>query len=154
EQQGRQPGPGGQDEQPGGPGEQQGRQPGPGGQDEQPGGLGGQPGGPGERQDGQPGNSDIDILEGGAGADLFILGSGQIYYDDNGTADYALIRTFSSVEGDQIQLYGSSSDYTLEENVSGLPAGTAIYTNNGSELIAVVDGVTGMNASGSEFSFV
>ncbi|NET17112.1 MAG: hemolysin [Okeania sp. SIO1H6] len=93
----------------------------------------------------QPGNNEIDTLEGGAGADLFILGNGQVYYDDNGTADYALLGTFNSAEGDRIQLSGNIDDYSFGENVSGLPAGTAIYTNSGSELIAVVDGVTGMN---------
>jgi len=102
----------------------------------------------------QPGNNEIDTLEGGAGADLFILGDTQVYYDDNGTADYALILTFDSAEGDRLQLSGNSSDYTLQENVSGLAAGTAIYSNSGSELIAVVDGVTGMDVNGSEFSFV
>ena len=103
----------------------------------------------------QPGNNEIDTLEGGAGADLFILGDGQVYYDDNGTADYALISTFNSAEGDQIQLYGTISDYDLQPDVSGLPAGTAIYSNSGSELIAVVDGVTGMSLSDtSQFSFV
>ena len=91
---------------------------------------------------------------GGTGADLFILGDGKVYYDDNGTADYALIGTFNGAEGDQIQLYGNSLDYTLQENVSGLPARTAIYTNSGSELIAVVDGVTGMDLESSDFSFV
>ncbi|WP_094674163.1 CAP domain-containing protein [Hydrocoleum sp. CS-953] len=102
----------------------------------------------------QPGNNEIDTLRGDAGADLFILGDGQVYYDDNGTADYALIGTFNSSEGDRIQLYGNDNDYVLQENVSGLPVGTAIYTNGGSELIAVVDGVTGMSLSNtSQFSF-
>ncbi len=102
----------------------------------------------------QPGSNEIDTLIGGTGADLFILGDGKVYYDDNGTADYALIGTFNGAEGDQIQLYGNSLDYTLQENVSGLPARTAIYTNSGSELIAVVDGVTGMDLESSDFSFV
>ncbi|MDJ0515073.1 MAG: CAP domain-containing protein [Trichodesmium sp. MO_231.B1] len=93
----------------------------------------------------QPGNNEIDTLEGGAGADLFILGDSQVYYDGSGTADYALILTFNGAEGDGIQLSGNIDDYSFNENVSGLPAGTAIYTNSGSELIAVVDGVTGMN---------
>ncbi|NEQ36025.1 MAG: hemolysin [Okeania sp. SIO3I5] len=95
----------------------------------------------------QPGNNEIDTLRGGADADLFILGDAQVYYDDNGTADYALIGTFNSAQGDRIQLSGNISDYSFNENVSGLPAGTAIYANSGSELIAVVDRVTGMNWS-------
>ena len=103
----------------------------------------------------QPGSNEIDTLRGGAGADLYILGDSQTYYDDNGTADYALIGTFNGAEGDSIQLSGNISDYGLQENVSGLPAGTAIYSNGGTELIGVVDGVTGMDLSNtSEFSFV
>ncbi len=99
----------------------------------------------------QPGNNEIDTLEGGAGADLFILGNGRVYYDDNGSADYALIGTFNSAEGDRIQLSGNISDYDLQPDVSGLPAGTAIYSNSGTELIAVVEGVT---VNGSDFNFV
>lgn len=102
----------------------------------------------------QAGNNEIDSLRGGLGADLYILGDGQTYYDDNGTADYALVGTFNGSEGDRIQLFGNSSDYTLQENVGGLPAGTAIYSNSGTELIGVVDGVTGMDLNSSEFSFV
>ncbi|MDJ0554022.1 MAG: CAP domain-containing protein [Microcoleaceae cyanobacterium MO_207.B10] len=110
----------------------------------------------------QPGNGEIDTLIGGAGADRFILGhqwgsfvpSIGVYYDDQGNNDYALIKTFNSAEGDNIELYNQASDYTLQENVAGLPAGTAIYSNSGSELIAVVDGVTGMDLTSSEFSFV
>ncbi|MGB3510727.1 MAG: CAP domain-containing protein [Microcoleaceae cyanobacterium] len=109
-----------------------------------------------------PGNGEIDTLIGGAGADRFILGhqwgdyipSLGVYYDDQGNNDYALIKTFNGAEGDKIELYNQSSDYTLQENASGLPAGTAIYSNSGSELIAVVDGVTGMDLNSGEFSFV
>lgn len=102
----------------------------------------------------QPGNNEIDTLDGGADADadLFILGDGQVYYDHNGTPDYALIRSFNGTEGDRIQLYGSISDYTLPENVTGLPAGTAIYSNGDSELIAIVKGFIGIDLS--HFSFV
>ena len=93
-------------------------------------------------------------MDGGADADadLFILGDGQVYYNHNGTVDYALIRSFNGTEGDRIQLYGSISDYTLPENVTGLPGGTAIYSNGGSELIAIVKGFIGIDLS--HFSFV
>ena len=108
-----------------------------------------------------PGNGEIDTLIGGAGADRFIVGSQfgdfmpsiGVYYDDTGNNDYALIKTFNGAEGDKIVLYNQSSDYTLQENVGGLPAGTAIYSG-ASELIAVVDGVTGMDLNSNEFSFV
>ncbi len=102
----------------------------------------------------QPGNNEIDNLRGGAGADLYILGDGQVYYDNNGTTDYALIGTFNGAEGDRIQLYGNTFDYDLQENVSELPTGTAIYRKSDSELIAVVDEVTDMDLNGSDFSFV
>ena len=108
----------------------------------------------------QPGNSEIDILHGGSGADSFILGHaqvGQVYYDDNGTEDYAMILGFNGAQGDRIQLYGSISDYTIENNVSGLPTGKAIYSNNDNgdnELIAIVRGLKGMDLDTNQFNFV
>ena len=105
----------------------------------------------------QPGNSEIDTLHGGPGADSFILGNGQVYYDDNGTADYAMILGFNGAQGDRIQLYGSISDYTIEKNVSGLPTGKAIYSNNDNgdnELIAIVKGLKGMDLDTNQFNFV
>ena len=108
----------------------------------------------------QPGNSEIDILHGGSGADSFILGHaqvGQVYYDDNGTEDYAMILGFNGAQGDRIQLYGSISDYTIEKNVSGLPTGKAIYSNNDNgdnELIAIVRGLKGMDLDTNQFNFV
>ncbi len=92
-------------------------------------------------------------MRGGAGTDLFILGDGQVYYDGSGDADYAIISTFNSAEGDRIQLYGFKNEYNLQENVSGLPEGTAIY-HNGTELVGIVENVNGMNLNSSEFSFV
>ena len=108
----------------------------------------------------QPGNSEIDFLHGGSGADSFILGHaqvGQVYYDDNGTEDYAMILGFNGAQGDRIQLYGSISDYTIEKNVSGLPTGKAIYSNNDNgdnELIAIVKGLKGMDLDTNQFNFV
>ncbi|NES68826.1 MAG: hypothetical protein F6K24_28170, partial [Okeania sp. SIO2D1] len=101
----------------------------------------------------QPGYNEIDILRGNADADLFILGDdSQVYYTGNGVNDYARIETFNGAQGDRIQLSGSSGDYTLEENVSGLPTGTAIYNND--DLVGIVRGVVDMDLSSSDFSFV
>ncbi|NEQ72452.1 MAG: calcium-binding protein [Okeania sp. SIO2C9] len=102
----------------------------------------------------QPGYNEIDILRGNIDADLFILGdnSGQVYYTGNGINDYARIDTFNTAEGDQIQLQGSNNDYTLREDVSGLPRGTAIYNND--DLIGIVNNVRNMDLNSSDFSFV
>ncbi|NEO56782.1 MAG: hemolysin [Okeania sp. SIO3B5] len=101
----------------------------------------------------QPGYNEIDTLHGNADADLFILGDdSQVYYTGNGVKDYAQIDSFNGAEGDQIQLSGSASDYTLEENVSKLPKGTAIYHND--DLVGVVRNVINMDLNSSDFSFV
>ncbi|NET46604.1 calcium-binding protein, partial [Okeania sp. SIO2B3] len=101
----------------------------------------------------QPGYNQIDILRGNADADLFILGdNSQVYYTGNGINDYARIDTFNSAEGDQIQLPGSIGDYTLGEDVSGLPKGTAIYNND--DLVGIVNNVRNMDLNSSDFSFV
>ncbi|MDY7005469.1 MAG: calcium-binding protein, partial [Cyanobacteriota bacterium] len=101
----------------------------------------------------QPGYNEIDILRGNADADLFILGDdSQVYYTGNGINDYARIDTFNGSQGDRIQLQGSSGDYTLEENVPGLPKGTAIYNND--DLVGIVKNVRNMDLNSSDFSFV
>ncbi|NET29941.1 CAP domain-containing protein [Okeania sp. SIO1I7] len=101
----------------------------------------------------QPGYNEIDILRGNADADLFILGdSSQVYYTGNGINDYARIDTFNSGQGDRIQLSGSIGDYTLGEDVSGLPGGTAIYNND--DLVGIVKNVRNMDLNSSDFSFV
>ena len=101
----------------------------------------------------QPGYNEIDILRGNAHADLFILGdNSQAYYTGNGINDYAQIDTFSSAKGDKIQLSGSSNNYTLRENVTGLPKGTAIYSND--DLVGIVKNVRNMDLNSSDFSFV
>ena len=105
----------------------------------------------------QPGSNERDTLYGGTDDDLFILGDvDQVYYDDKLNDDYALVVNFDSVQGDLIQLHGNANDYTLEENVSGLPAGTAIIlkTDGEDEVIGVVDNVINMDLSNTdEFSY-
>ena len=86
-----------------------------------------------------------DVLFGGEGADFFSLGDEMVlYYDDgdlltDGRNDYALIRDFETGV-DRIIIFGSFSDYTLNE-VSG---DTEIFTNG--DLIAIVRGVTGLSS--------
>ena len=110
-----------------------------------------------------PGKGEIDYLTGDAGYDTFALGnSSKAYYDDTvatnkGLADYGRIRDFVLGQ-DRIQLYSGKS-YSLGASPSGLPTGTAIYTNSSGtlELIGVVEGVSSstlLNNFNSAVSFV
>ncbi|MEM7761308.1 MAG: M10 family metallopeptidase C-terminal domain-containing protein [Cyanobacteria bacterium P01_A01_bin.40] len=59
-----------------------------------------------------PGYSEYDTLTGGDGADTFALGdSFGAYYQDFG---FATITDFDWIEVDKIQVFGTSSDYTIE----------------------------------------
>ncbi|MDJ0532956.1 MAG: S8 family serine peptidase [Xenococcaceae cyanobacterium MO_207.B15] len=60
------------------------------------------------------GSGEYDDLTGGVGADIFVLGdSYEAYYQDFG---YATITDFDWSEGDTIQVFGSASDYSLQED--------------------------------------
>jgi Ca2+-binding RTX toxin-like protein len=106
-----------------------------------------------------PGLGERDILVGGTGADRYVLGdAGWIGYDDhnsasNGTGDYATISGFVSGE-DVIQLQGPQSNYRLEV----VNADTQVFIDKpGSEpdeLIAVIQGVTGLALDSSDFDFI
>ncbi len=114
--------------------------------------LAGSAGGVGER----------DTLTGGTGTDRFIVGDETgLFYDDRntataGTGDYALITDFNSAE-DLINLNGRRSDYRLAAAPTGLPTGTAIYRNKPAgepdELIAIVQGSTGLSLNANYFRF-
>lgn len=96
-----------------------------------------------------PGVGEIDNLTGGkgGGSDRFVLGdANEAYYNDgnnsnSGFNDYALIKDFSSKDGDVIQLYGNAGNYQLENSPSGLPKGVAIFlkTDGANELIGIVE---------------
>ncbi len=84
--------------------------------------------------------------------------AGYIAYNDGtnantGTNDYALIADFDSTQ-DIIQLRGVISDYTLVEQGGS----TFIYIDNtgtnADEVVAIVNGVTGLSLSASYFQFV
>ncbi|HEY9833831.1 MAG TPA: hypothetical protein V6D26_24990, partial [Stenomitos sp.] len=99
---------------------------------------------------------EIDILTGGTGSDTFVLGTpARVFYDDgndttDGTGDYALITDFNP-NVDVIQLGWSKDNYIL----GAVPEGTAIFLDKPGdepdELIAIVQGVTGLDLNQSYF---
>lgn len=104
--------------------------------------------------------TEYDTLTGGPGADTFILG----YSDAQGDSPYvsvgylgngyATITDFSEAQGDKIQVYGSISDYYLDQsfNYSGGSAlDTGIYYQG--DLICVVQDNTNLDLS-VDFKFV
>jgi hypothetical protein len=103
---------------------------------------------------------EIDILTGGTGSDTFVLGTpARVFYDDgddttDGTGDYALITDFNP-NVDVIQLGWSKTNYILGAVPEGLPDGTAIFLDKPGdepdELIAIVQGVTGLDLNQSYF---
>jgi Bacterial Ig domain len=109
-----------------------------------------------------PGAGEVDVLVGNAGSDTFVFGDfNGTYYDDGnsattGTSDYGLIWDFQKGT-DHIQLAGGASDYLLTTNAAGLPSGTDIWhAGQGgaqNELVAVVNGVTGLNLNNSDFVY-
>ena len=104
---------------------------------------------------------EIDILTGGTGADTFVLGTpARVFYDDgddttDGTGDYALITDFNP-NVDVIQLGWSKDNYILKAVPEGLPDGTGIFLDKPGdepdELIAIVQGVTGLDLNQSYFA--
>jgi len=103
---------------------------------------------------------EIDILTGGTGSDTFVLGTpARVFYDDgddtsDGAGDYALITDFNP-NVDVIQLGWSKDNYILGAVPDGLPDGTAIFLDKPGdepdELIAIVQGVTGLDLNQSYF---
>lgn len=112
------------------------------------------------------GVASIDTLAGGTGNDRFVLGSSTVFYNDgnsssSGLGDYALITDFNSSQ-DRIQLKGTASQYLLGTSpISGV-AGTAIYLdtnlnglfNSTDELVAIVQGSSGISLTASYFVYV
>ena len=96
--------------------------------------------------------------------DIFVLaerrgGTGQIYYDDFGTVDFAIIQDFdiagAAANTDRIQLLGSAANYRLSAvNVSGIQ-GTGIFASN--DLIGIVRNTNVANlrlTNSSQFIYV
>ncbi|MEM9216357.1 MAG: NF038122 family metalloprotease [Cyanobacteria bacterium P01_F01_bin.150] len=85
------------------------------------------------------GISEQDTLIGGADADTFVLGSTlQSYYQDNGNADYALIKDFSSAN-DRLQLHGHSDSYHQQQQGDDL---YLYYYGNSLDLVAIFENIT------------
>jgi Ca2+-binding RTX toxin-like protein len=89
-----------------------------------------------------------DTLTGGAGADTFAIGdAGRAYYNVSGSTDLARIADFHPIEGDRIQLK-SGITYQLRE-VNG-----HTQIRIGTDSIALVIGVTGLNLNSTAFTYV
>lgn len=98
---------------------------------------------------------EFDNLTGGAGADRFILGAKQeAYYRGSG---HAVIKDFNKSQ-DKIQLKGSKDDYNMVEFQQGNITSTGIFhgrnTGVGGDLVANLEGVTGVSFTTGNFSFV
>ncbi|MBD2013331.1 cadherin-like domain-containing protein [Microcoleus sp. FACHB-53] len=101
----------------------------------------------------------IDELKGGSGADLYILGnSTSVFYNLGGYNDYVKIVGFEAE--DRIQLKGTASNYSLgslPSSVSTDNASIGLFTNSGTELIAVLknEGLTSTSlTTDARFTFV
>ncbi|NES23499.1 MAG: hypothetical protein F6K41_32420 [Symploca sp. SIO3E6] len=103
-----------------------------------------------------PGLGEIDIMTGGFGANIFVLGDeNQVYYDDLGIGDYALITDFD-FSLDVIELHGSATSYQLGNVSPSLPSGIGIFlqTPAQNELIAIVQGSTSLDLNADYFNYV
>jgi len=104
------------------------------------------------------GSDEIDLLNGDQGADTYVLGDPtSVFYANSGKSDYAEILNLQT--SDRIELKGIANNYSLgsASSVSIIQSAVSIFTNNGTELIAVVE--TGLNqntnlATDNRFVFV
>ena len=93
------------------------------------------------------GSGEDDFLSGSLGEDFFVLGDAyEAYYQGSG---YATITDFAGNEGDKIQVFGSASDYSLQEDTSN--GGIDILYQG--DLIGYVSNTTDVVAS-DDFIFV
>ncbi|MEH2271889.1 MAG: CARDB domain-containing protein [Nostoc sp.] len=98
------------------------------------------------------GTNEIDLLNGEQGADTYVLGdAASVFYTSSRNSDYADIVNFQA--NDQIQLKGVANNYSL----GSVRSAVGIFTNNGAELIAVVENGLNRNtnlATDTRFVFV
>ncbi|RCJ42704.1 hypothetical protein A6770_07440 [Nostoc minutum NIES-26] len=102
--------------------------------------------------------NEIDVLNGDRGVDTYILGDVTlVFYANSQNRDYADVLSFQA--NDKIQLKGLANNYSLgtASAVSINRSAVGIFTNNGTELIAVVEDGLNRNtnlATDSRFVFV
>ena len=98
------------------------------------------------------GTNEIDLLNGEQGADIYVLGDAtSVFYTSYRNNDYADILNFQA--SDRIQLKGVANNYSL----ASVRSDVGIFTNNGTELIAVVENGLNRNtnlATDTRFVFV
>ncbi|MEH2176851.1 choice-of-anchor I family protein [Nostoc sp.] len=86
--------------------------------------------------------NEIDLLNGEQGADTYVLGDAtSAFYISSRNNDYADILNFQA--SDRIQLKGVANNYLL----GSVRSAVGIFTNNGTELIAVVENGLNRNAN-------
>ncbi|MBD3886361.1 calcium-binding protein [Phormidium tenue FACHB-886] len=97
---------------------------------------------------GSTSSSQIDTLLGGEGADTYVLGDAvKAFYTGNG--QHAIIRGFSSAEGDRIRIKGNVSQYTFTQGNFSLGSG-ALDTEirlNGNQIAVIQDVVNVPNSA-------
>lgn len=104
------------------------------------------------------GSGEIDLLNDNQGADTYVLGdASSVFYASSGNGDYADIASFKAK--DKIELKGLANNYSLGSvsAVSDNESAVGIFTNNGTELIAVVEDGLRLNtnlATDTGFVFV
>ena len=101
---------------------------------------------------------EVDVLIGGSGSDEFRLSStSKVFYAESGSSDYAVIKDFDKYS-DRIRLEGSSSSYVLKGVSNSHGFGTGIYkkgfSSSSDDLVALVQGSTGLNLSSIYFKYV
>ncbi|MEH1816631.1 MAG: choice-of-anchor I family protein [Nostoc sp.] len=98
------------------------------------------------------GTNEIDLLNGEQGADTYVLGDAtSAFYTSSRNNDYAEILNFQA--NDLIQLKGVANNYSL----GSVSSAVGIFTNNGRELIAVVENGLNRNtnlATDTRFVFI
>lgn len=95
------------------------------------------------------GANELDTLTGGTGDDRFILGSeSQAYYIAAGEGDFATITDFK-VGNDIVQLHGSTDDYSVQI----IDGNSHLFYGNNRELIAVFEGIEGLDLHGDCFQY-
>ncbi|MBN3876121.1 MAG: putative Ig domain-containing protein [Nostoc sp. JL23] len=98
------------------------------------------------------GTNEIDLLNSDQGADTYVLGDATLaFYTSSRNNDYADILNFQA--SDQIQLKGVANNYSL----GSVRSAVGIFTNNGTELIAVVENGLNRNtnlATDTRFVFI